>query len=54
MRDSLFRTIIFSLSLYNFLVFEDDDDDERDDDDEEGKEGKEEDFFVFSIFSKLL
>ena len=40
----------FNLSL----VVEDDDDDERDDDDEEGKEVKEEDFFVFSLFSKLL
>jgi hypothetical protein len=50
MRDSFFRTLI-SLSL----VVEDDDDDERDDDDEEkGKEVKEEDFFVFSLFSKLL
>ena len=53
MRDSFFRTLI-SLSL-KILVVEDDDDDERDDDDEEkGKEVKEEDFFVFSLFSKLL
>tara|TARA_B100000475_G_C14957178_1_gene298313 strand:- start:175 stop:390 length:216 start_codon:yes stop_codon:yes gene_type:complete len=54
MRDSFFRTLILSLFLKTHVVEDDDDDDERDDDDEEGKEVKEEDFFVFSLFSKLL